>query len=390
MPLRGLSQRLLMATALTNELTAIGRRAADFAQRHIAHRHDLHTMKGFPHDIWQSMADEGLLGIGISTEYGGTGGRFLDISVAGEALSRAGHNMGISLSWVIHNVVSRYFIGEFGNSGQRDTLLPLFAKGIKTASIAISEPESMAHPKYLKTNGGQHNEGFVINGYKSFLTNGQIADFFIVLTITGNKGVKKRFTSFVIPKETKGIAICKNISLDFLKPSPHCEIRLENCLVPASCILGEKGTAYETMAKPFREIEEVCLMGPIIGGMKRQIELFIDLIRNSNVVSSDEIKGALGEQWYTIDTLLIIALEAASMLDSGLKHPEFLSLLLSFRTIANRFQSLFKTLHSRLKTDERTELAVITKDLIKSINIANYVSTIKKQKMGEDLLIRKE
>ncbi len=186
-----------MATALTNELTALGHRVADFAQRHIALRNDLHTMEGFPHDIWRSMADAGLLGIGISQQYGGMGGRFLDITVAGEALTRSGHNMGISLSWMIHNVVSRYFIGEFGNNKQRDELLPLLAKGIKTASIAISEPDSMAHPKHLFTEGVRNDEDYVINGYKSFLTNGQIADLFIVLTITGYNCSKKQFTSFI-------------------------------------------------------------------------------------------------------------------------------------------------------------------------------------------------
>ena len=335
------------------------------------------------------MANEGLLGIGISREYGGTGGRYIDITVAGEALARSGHNMGISLSWVIHNCVSRYFIGEFGNSEQRDELLPLLAKGIKTASIAISEPESMAHPKYLKTAGVRHDRDYVINGYKSFLTNGQIADLFIVLTITGYEENKKRFTSFVIPKETEGIAISKNISFDFLRPSPHCEIRLANCVVPASHILGEEGTAYESMAKPFREIEEVCLMGPIIGGMKWQVELFINIIRDRETVSSDELKGSLGELQYTLDMLQIISLEAASMLDSGRKHPEFLSLLLSFRTIANRFQSLFKELCTESEREENRELAVITNDLIQSINIANYVTIIKKQQMGEDLLRRK-
>ncbi len=143
------------------------------------------------------------------------------------------------------------------------------------------------------------------------------------------------------------------------------------------------------MAKPFREIEEACLMGPIIGGMKWQIELFIDTIRDSKIVPSDELKGNLGELRHTIDTLQIIALEAASMLDSEVNHADFLSLLLSFRTIANRFQSLLKDLHSLLKIEENYKLAVVTKDLIQSINIANHVTTIKKQKMGEDLLRRK-
>jgi alkylation response protein AidB-like acyl-CoA dehydrogenase len=376
-----------MSTALTEELITLRDGAADFARRFIAPRHDLQTMEGFPHDIWRSMADEGLLGMGISPDYGGMGGRFIDISVTGEALARWGHNMGIVLSWVIHNAVSRYFISEFGTDGQRDRLLPLLAKGDKSASIAISEPGSMAHPRHMKTTATRRGGDYVINGHKSFLTNGQIADIFIVLTVTGSDGDKKQFTSFLIPKETPGTAVTRHISLGFLRPSPHCEIELANCAVPASNMLGKDGTAYETMAKPFREIEEVCLMGPIIGGMQRQMELLIDGIREGQTYPpTDELRGNLGALRYTVDTLRVIAFEAASMLDSRKNYPEFPSLLLSFRAIANRFESLLRDLRAPSNREDGDDLAVLTKDLIESINIADHVAAIKTKKMGEELL----
>jgi alkylation response protein AidB-like acyl-CoA dehydrogenase len=266
-------------------------------------------------------------------------------------------------------------------------LLPLLAKGDKSASIAISEPGSMAHPRHMKTTATRRGGDYVINGHKSFLTNGQIADIFIVLTVTGSDGDKKQFTSFLIPKETPGTAVTRHISLGFLRPSPHCEIELANCAVPASNMLGKDGTAYETMAKPFREIEEVCLMGPIIGGMQRQMELLIDGIREGQTYPpTDELRGNLGALRYTVDTLRVIAFEAASMLDSRKNYPEFPSLLLSFRAIANRFESLLRDLRAPSNREDGDDLAVLTKDLIESINIADHVAAIKTKKMGEELL----
>ena len=375
-----------MATAKNERLVILQERFADFARDTIAPRTDLHTMDGFPNDIWQRMAGEELLGLGISEKYGGLGENYLSISMAGEAIVRHGHNLGFALSWLIHQVVSRYFIGGFGNEKQREKYLPDLASGKITASIAVSEPEAGTHPKYLKTSGYSRDGFHVLNGVKSYLTNGSIANLFIVFAITGVDAGRKQFTAFMVPKETEGLSIIKEIKLNFLRPSPHCEIKIENCSVPVSNILGDEGSAYEKMAKPFREIEEVCLMGPIIGGMERQAEILISLIQEQHVKPSDDLKKDMGELRSMIDTLRIMACEAANMLDSGICHPEFLSLLLYFRNLSGHFQSLFKDTMSGAGIEENSDLALITNDLIHTIDIARYVAVIKQKKLGEKLL----
>jgi hypothetical protein len=94
----------------------------------------------------------------------------------------------------------------------------------------------------------------------------------------------------------------------------------------------------------------------------------------------------LGVLHHTVDTLRVIALEAATMLDSGKDHPEFTSLLLSFRAIANRFESSINDLRAPSNGEDEDDLAVLTKDLIESINIADHVAAIKTKKLGEELL----
>lgn len=375
-----------MVTALNDKVIGIGNDMAHFARRHVAHRSDLLTVEGFPFDIWNAMAEQKLLGVGTSEYYGGTGGTYLAISVAGQALMRHGYNMGLSLSWLIHNVVSRFAIAGLGSDRQQEEYLPDLAEGIKTASIAISEPEARAHPKYLTTSASYKDGYFLLNGIKSFLTNGTIADFYVILAITGIENDRKRYSAFIVPRTTKGLSITKELHFDFLRPSPHCEITLTDCPVPTSNMLGEQGTAYATLAKPFREVEETCFMGPIVGGLERQLELLINLIRQSKISRTDQLKSSMGELRFHIDSLRVIAYEAARMLDSGIAHPEFPSLLLYFRNMSGRFQSFLKTIMTDWGIRKDRDLSIITNDLIHTIDIAKYVAQIKQQQLGETLL----
>ena len=127
-------------------------------------------------------------------------------------------------------------------------------------------------------------------------------------------------------------------------------------------------------------------MGPIVGGMERQAEILISLIQEQKVKPSDELKKDLGELRSMIDTLRIMACEAANMLDSGIYHPEFLSLLLYFRNLSGQFQSFLKTTMSGAGIEENSDLALITNDLTHTIDIARYVAVIKQKKLGEKLL----
>ncbi|MBE9546832.1 MAG: acyl-CoA dehydrogenase family protein [Proteobacteria bacterium] len=379
-----------MSTAIKENLITIREQVARFAEQNIACRDDLHTMDGFPFDIWHKMGQERLLGLNLPETYGGLGGDYLSTVVAGETLVQRGHNMGLALSWLVHLIVSRFLIMGFGNKSQHDEYLRDLASGRITASLAASEKGAGAHPKHLKTSGNRQDDLFVLNGEKTYLTNGPIADLFIVLAITGVDAGRNRFTSFIVPKETEGLSITRQIDFGFLRPSPHCEIKLNDCSVHVSNILGKEGFAYEDMIRPFREIEETCLMGPIVGGMERQIELLVSLIRKQGVNPTDELKSELGELKSLLDTLRIMAYEAGGMVDSDTNHTEFVSLLLSFRKLSGHFQSLFKAIMSKSKVEEDSDLVLITNDLVNTISIAKYVAQIKQRKLGEALLSERD
>jgi len=332
------------------------------------------------------MSQEKLLGVGTPQEYGGMGGNYLSMAVAGETMVRRGHNMGLALSWLTQQVISRSVILKFGNSRQKNKYLPKLAKGELIASFAISEQAGGAHPKYLKTVAHKEGNDYVLSGEKYYLTNGPIADLFLVAAITGMKGSRKQFTVFIVPKGTKGLLLTEPMKLSFLRPSPHGGIVLRDCAVPSANILGKKGSAYSDIILPFGELEVILSMGPIVGGMEEELELLVNAIRQQHVRANDELKDGLGELKSLADTLDVMAYQAANMLDSDTSHPELYSVPLCLRNMAIRFQSQLNVIMSQANIKSDMELTHLANDLDHIVNIGKNTMVIKQRKLGESLL----
>lgn len=348
----------------------------------------LNGADAFPGALWRKMGEAGLLGLGIPAAYGGSGGGWVSIQAAGEAFVRGSRNMGMALSWLIHLIVCRFAILEFGSAGQISQWLPRMAAGEITPSLAISEPGTGAHPKYLRTAAVREGGNWILTGEKSFLTNGPLAGLFVVFAITAVEGDKKRFTAFLVPRETPGLSLTDPLRLDFLKPSPHCGIRLEACRISVDQVLGNLGDAFERISKPFRDLEDVMLMGPAAGGMQVQMAALPVLIARQGISPTDDLKTAIGELQFRLDALRILAYEAAAMLDSGRGHPEFPSLLLSFRSGAGQFQSRMADFLNQAGIRTDPAWATLAKDLTMTLGVAGQVALIKQKKIGEAILLK--
>lgn len=374
-----------MATAINENLRIIKNKAESFANKYLGCRQDLYTLDQFPYDIWKKMGKENLLGLCLPKEQGGLGEGYLAMAVTGEALVASGHNMGIVLAWLIHLLTARFLILEFGNKIQNDALLPDMASGRITASIAVSEPDRGAHPGNLETSVGSDGKNYILNGEKTYLTNGPIADLFIVFAVSGNEKGKNRFSALLVPKNTAGLSISKPMEINFLRPASHCSIKLENCVIPFSMCLGKKDSAYEKMVIPFRELEDALIMGPIAGGLTWQLEIFLNLIRMKKISITSDLQENLGRFYSLLSSLRIIAYETAAMLDSHNEHHEFLPLIITSRTVLKDAQSLFLKLLSMTNLKKNTGLDRITQDLNHFVK-TGYISRIKQRKLGKQLL----
>ena len=176
--------------------------------------------------------------------------------------------LGEGGAWAGRQVVARFFIEGFGNAEQRAKWVP------HLASVAISEPRIGAHPKLLTTRADEAAEGYCIVGEKAWVTNGPLASVFIVFAVTAVEGGRKRYSAFLVPRDTPGLSIDEAAEYRALAPSRHCGLRLDGCRVPRSAMLGPCGTAYETMALPFRDVEDAVGAFGLLGAFRFVLSRF--------------------------------------------------------------------------------------------------------------------
>jgi len=352
-----------MASVPAKDLLFVKKKVACFAKKYIANRDDLHLLQDFPYDIWEKMGHNNLLGLSLPEKYEGWGGSYLEIAVAAEAMTREGQNIGMVVSWLIHIAVSRFFIVEHGNNFLQEKILKKLASGKNTISLAVSEPGKGSSPKLLETSGYLSDNFYILNGEKTYLTNGPIADLFIVVAVVGKVDNKKKFTAFLVPKSTPGLLVKKPMELDFFRPSPHGGIILSDCMVPLENIIGEYALAYDSMLKPFALLEDSLMLSVFAGSMTGQVYLLSDLIKKDVHKFFDNKKEKLGKLKSIAYTMRIIAYEAASMHDSSYNNVELISLLVLSHDLVKQFQNLFNQIIKTENIKGNSRLALLASDI---------------------------
>lgn len=375
-----------MGHALTDDLKTLRGKAADFAASEIATRGGLSTSTAFPADLWKAAGARGLLGVGIPKEYGGMGLGYYGISTAGRALTRYGCCLGFTLSWLMHGITARFFLGEHASSVQKQAYLPSMASGSITASIAISEPGVGGHPKHIKTRAERTESGYLIRGEKSFLTNGPIADLFIVLAVTGLAGQRNQYSAFIVPRESPGLRLTGPLDFGFLRPCPHGGIIMDDCMVPSADIMERPGEAYEVMAKPFRVVEDALMMGPLLGAQEVRLHEVTGAMREGANPPGEEVLFHLGGLSAALSAIEIIAAESAQRLDDGKDHAGIVRLVLAFRNISTGVHQEYADLMNLAGLNPSEIYQTLTHDLDHIVSFAAKVSRAKQMKIGTGLI----
>jgi len=341
-----------------------------------------------PGEIWKKMARRGLLGWSIPASCGGGGARFTDILPAAEAFVGRGGRPGLALSWMVHLIVAKVLISNAGSRAQKKEILPAMAKGRVTASIALSEPGSGSDPKRIRTRAVEKAGRYVLDGEKAWLTNGPLADLFIVFAVTGERGGRKQLTAFLVPRTTHGLTVREMPPLGFLRPSPHCAIRLEGCAVPQTAILGCSGHAWEELSKPFRVVEDTLLAGVILGGLDRQLREIVRGMKESNRDIGNDVRERIGAVAVQLEVAQQIAQDAAGDLDRGKRGMDPERKLVAIHLIAKTLQESIDSIqegggHTRLP-------GTLGDDIARLIGLGMHASRARQRRRADRLLAGKE
>lgn len=370
------------------ELSALRARVEAFARREIAPRDDLRDHDVIPADLWRAIGEAGLAGIGLPEEYGGAGGGLRAIAVAGEAMAAAGGVKGVVTCWLSRQLNSRQQILGHGTEAQRRRYLPDLAAGRLTPALAISEPGAGAHPKHLSTAARRDGENYVLNGEKAYLTNGPIADIFLVLAITGVEDGRKRFSLFIVPKDAAGLAVTEGVKVDFLRPAPHCGLRLTDVRVPAASLLGPEGGAFPAISLPMRKTEDAMFAATIAGAMRHQIDR---LARETDGHTRDEAALAeLGRLTAAPNGLAALGYRAVELLDLDAEQdPDQVSRIsAAARDWARDLQARIGAFVEASGLAPSPGLAAETRDIEKTLGIARTAHLVQAQRRARALIER--
>lgn len=230
----------------------------------------------FPKRQWNSIGEFGLLGLPISSDYGGMDCDILTTVKVLEGFSKGCVDTGLLFSGAAHTFACSMPIYEVGNEQQKQTYLPGLCTGQLIAANAISEPSSGSDISSLKTRADKDGEGnYILNGSKCWVTNGSIADVYVVYATTNPKLGYLGQSVFLVPRDAEGITVAPDYEKTGLHSAPLNHVYFDDCKVPSSALLGSEGIGARTFANSMAW-ERCCLFSIFIGVMERDLERCIE------------------------------------------------------------------------------------------------------------------
>ena len=194
------------------------------------------------------------------------------VCLALEALQAGGGDSGLSLSLAAHLALCLLPIAIFGSPDHRRRYLPPLASGRWIGGLAISEPAHGSDATGLETSARAVDGGFSLQGMKSYVTNGSVADVLVVLARTGKGDLGFGLTAFVVePRTTPGIII-EDVRLSGFRSCRISNVEFAGAIVPASQVLGRLGAGFHTVARRCFDFERSITLAPVVGEMQRSLE----------------------------------------------------------------------------------------------------------------------
>lgn len=229
---------------LSEEHEMIRKMVRDFARNEVAPTaEERDEEETFDMGIFKKMAQLGLTGIPWPEKYGGIGSDYVAYCIAVEELSRVCASTGVTLS--AHTSLAGWPIYRFGTEEQKQKYLRPMAQGEKIGAYGLTEPGSGSDAGGMKTTARIVGDEYIINGSKIFITNGGIADTYIVFALTDSSSKKYGITAFIVEKDFPGFSVGKKEKKMGIRSSPTTELIFQDCRVPRENVLGEIGQGFK-------------------------------------------------------------------------------------------------------------------------------------------------
>ncbi|MCX6619368.1 MAG: acyl-CoA dehydrogenase family protein [Acidobacteria bacterium] len=228
---------------LTAEQIQLRKTVREFAEAEIApHVREWDEHSTFPAELLPELGELGLMGVIFPEEYGGAGLGYIEYALVIEELSRVDGSVGIIVA--AHTSLCANHIYKMGAEEQRRRYLPDLASGRKLGAWSLTEPEAGSDAAGTRTTATRQGECYLLNGAKTFTTNGRYADVCVAMAVTDRAQGHHGISAFIVEKGTPGFRPGKKEDKLGLRASDTSEVVFQDCRVPAASRLGKEGEGF--------------------------------------------------------------------------------------------------------------------------------------------------
>src|SRR5262245_31640809 len=275
----------------------------------------------FPMATVKELGKLGLLGTIFPTEYGGAGMGYVEYVTAIEELSRVDGSVGIIVAAHTSLCSNHLFIA--GNEAQRKKYVSRLATGECLGAWGLTEPSSGSDAGSARMTAVKRDGGWVLNGSKTFITNGHYADFAVVIAVTDRAAHTHGLSAFVVEKGTKGFRPGKKENKLGLRASDTAELVFEDCAIPAENLVGKEGDGFID-AMQVLDGGRISIAALSLGMAQGAYEAALNYSKQRKqfgrpISDFQAIQWKLADMATEIDAARLLTMRAASMKDAGMK-----------------------------------------------------------------------
>ena len=264
--------------ALGEDVDALRETVSRFSHEQIAPRADeIDRENKFPRDLWPQLGELGVLGVTVDEEYGGAGLGYLAHCVAMEEISRG--SAAVGLSYGAHSNLCVNQIHRNGTPEQKRKYLPKLVSGEQVGALAMSEPNSGSDVVSMRTRADKKGDRYILNGSKMWITNGPVAETFVVYAKTDPTAGSRGMTAFIVEKSFNGFSQAQKLDKLGMRGSDTSELVFEDCEVPAENVLGAVGNGVNVLMSGL-DYERVVLAAGPLGIMQACMDVVLPYVHD--------------------------------------------------------------------------------------------------------------
>lgn len=299
---------------------------SDFAEKEIrplASETDRNSM--FPGELVKKLFDLGFMGHFVPEQYGGSGFDYLSYVIAIEEISKVCASTGTIV--MAHNSLACAPVLDFGTEEQKNRYLPGLSRGNVVGCFALSESESGSDAASIRTGAVKKGDHYVVNGVKSWITNGSEAGVVILFAKTDPSKGSRGLTAFIVDMNTPGVSLGKSEHKLGIRGTSTTQLIFEECKLPEDCVLGREGEGFKVAMKTL-DAGRIGVAAQAVGIAQASLDSSLEYSQERKafgepISNFQGIQFVLADMATKVEASRLLAYKAAMMKDRGEKYTKY-------------------------------------------------------------------